>query len=60
MIHDLELAVDGIHSFLHIMKTIPKLSQFLHIDTYAIVLDLDGQLVIDGDIYLYHGTLGVF
>jgi len=60
MVRDLELPVDGGHSFLHIVEAVAELSQLFHIDADAVVLDLDGQSVGDGDIDLDHGALGVF
>ena len=60
MILDIELAVDGGHSFLHVMEAVAELPQLVHIDADAVVLDLDGQLVGDGDIDLDHVALGMF
>ncbi len=59
MVLDLELPVDGGHSFFHVVEAVAELPQLFHIDADAVVLDLDGQLVCDRDIDLDHGALGM-
>jgi len=60
MVLDIELPVDRGHSFFHVVEAVAELSQLFHIDADAVVLDLDGQLVGDGDIDLDHIALGMF